>query len=204
MVHLTFCFDLELSLTFSQGCYYFKLCSMPLITAVITHWVLHWIIHVPMTVQFGLVNLLLIVHVVYKIFFTRKIVFITKSLWKLCGIIAKKCSLLTLQAVDELTGSEKEGRELHVGRTQKNAERQAELKERFERLKHERMNRYQGVNLDVKNLDDGIDDERLRVSTIITYLYKIGMQSFHIIVYCTPVYCTLVYCMVVTSRIYPA
>ena len=44
---------------------------------------------------------------------------------------------------------------------------------------------------------------------IIIYLYKIailqhGMQSFRIIVYCTPVYCTLVYCMVVTSRIYPA
>ena len=70
--------------------------------------------------------------------------------------------LLNLQAVDELNGSEKEGRELYVGRAQKKAERQAELKERFERLKHERMNRYQGVNLYVKNLDDGIDDERLR------------------------------------------
>ena len=49
----------------------------------------------------------------------------------------------------------------------------------------------------------------LGIITIIIYLYKIaildhGMQSFHIIVYCTPVYCTLVYCMVVTSRIYPA
>ena len=47
------------------------------------------------------------------------------------------------------------------------------------------------------------------VNLIIIYLYKIailhhGRQSFHIIVYCTPVYCTLVYCMVVTSRIYPA
>ena len=36
---------------------------------------------------------------------------------------------------------------------------------------------------------------------IIIYLYKIailhhGMQSFQIIVYCTPVYCTLVYCTI--------
>jgi len=61
-----------------------------------------------------------------------------------------------------LNGKDYEGRELYVGRAQKKAERQAELKERFERLKHERMNRYQGVNLYVKNLDDVIDDERLR------------------------------------------
>ena len=78
-------------------------------------------------------------------------------LWRHC-----QCLLLTLQAVDELNGSEKEGRKLYVGRAQKKAERQAEMKERFERLKHERMNRFQGVSLYVKNLDDGIDDERLR------------------------------------------
>merc|ERR1719341_3010726 len=33
---------------------------------------------------------------------------------------------------------------------------------KFEQLKLERLNRYQGVNLYVKNLDDTIDDERLR------------------------------------------
>jgi len=49
-----------------------------------------------------------------------------------------------------------------VGRAQKKAERQQELKRRFEALKMERLNRYQGVNLYVKNLDDTIDDERLR------------------------------------------
>ncbi len=51
---------------------------------------------------------------------------------------------------------------MYVGRAQKKAERQAELKEKFERQKMERMSRYQGVNLYVKNLDDNIDDERLR------------------------------------------
>jgi polyadenylate-binding protein len=51
---------------------------------------------------------------------------------------------------------------LYVGRAQKKAERQQELKRKFEQLKIERLNRYQGVNLYVKNLDDTIDDERLR------------------------------------------
>merc|ERR1712037_937487 len=54
------------------------------------------------------------------------------------------------------------GKTLYVGRAQKKAERQQELKKKFEQLKLERLNRYQGVNLYVKNLDDTIDDERLR------------------------------------------
>lgn len=41
-------------------------------------------------------------------------------------------------------------------------ERQTELKRKFEQMKQDRITRYQGVNLYVKNLDDGIDDERLR------------------------------------------
>jgi len=51
---------------------------------------------------------------------------------------------------------------MYVGRAQKRGERQAELKKKFEMMKIERMNRYQGVNLYIKNLDDTIDDERLR------------------------------------------
>lgn len=66
-------------------------------------------------------------------------------------------------AVAEMNGQELiEGKPLYVGRAQKKLERQQELKRRFEQLKIERMNRYQGVNLYVKNLDDSIDDERLR------------------------------------------
>lgn len=49
-----------------------------------------------------------------------------------------------------------------MGRAQKKSERVAELKRRFEQLKMDRINRYQGVNLYVKNLDDSIDDDRLR------------------------------------------
>ncbi|XP_077108289.1 embryonic polyadenylate-binding protein isoform X3 [Ranitomeya variabilis] len=66
------------------------------------------------------------------------------------------------KAVTEMNGKEINGRLLYVGRAQKRVERQSELKRRFEQIKQERISRYQGVNLYVKNLDDGIDDERLR------------------------------------------
>lgn len=67
------------------------------------------------------------------------------------------------KACEELNTKEmSNGKTLFVGRAQKKAERQAELRRKFEQLKMERMNRYQGVNLYVKNLDDQIDDERLR------------------------------------------
>jgi len=66
------------------------------------------------------------------------------------------------KAVDQLNGKELDGHTIYVGRAQKKVERIAELKEKFERLKVERLNRYQGVNLYVKNLDDTIDDEMLR------------------------------------------
>ena len=66
------------------------------------------------------------------------------------------------KAVDDLNGKVFHEKTLFAGRAQKKAERQAELKDKFERIRMERINRYQGVNLYVKNLDDNIDDERLR------------------------------------------
>jgi polyadenylate-binding protein len=65
-------------------------------------------------------------------------------------------------ACEELNGQDLDGKTVFVGRAQKKAERQAELKKKFEALKMERLNRYQGVNLYVKNLDDTIDDDKLR------------------------------------------
>merc|ERR1711976_884478 len=65
-------------------------------------------------------------------------------------------------AVDDLNGKDMDGKTVYCGRAQKKAERQAELKKKFDALKQERMQRYQGVNLYVKNLDDTIDDDRLR------------------------------------------
>uniref|UniRef100_A0A4W3IVA9 Polyadenylate-binding protein n=1 Tax=Callorhinchus milii TaxID=7868 RepID=A0A4W3IVA9_CALMI len=66
------------------------------------------------------------------------------------------------KAVEEMNGKELNGKLLFVGRAQKKVERQAELKRKFEQLKQERISRYQGVNLYIKNLDDTIDDEKLR------------------------------------------
>jgi len=79
------------------------------------------------------------------------------------GFVAFEDPEAAESAVEDLNGREVfEGKMLYVGRAQKKAERQQELKRKFEQLKMERMTRYQGVNLYVKNLDDTIDDERLR------------------------------------------
>lgn len=48
-----------------------------------------------------------------------------------------------LQAVDHMNGKDVSGQQLFVGRAQKRAERQSELKRRFEQMKQERQNRYQ-------------------------------------------------------------
>jgi len=68
------------------------------------------------------------------------------------------------EAVTELNGYEIPGgeRKITVCRAQKKSERQQELKRKYEAQKAERMQKYQGVNLYVKNLDDTVDDEMLR------------------------------------------
>jgi polyadenylate-binding protein len=54
------------------------------------------------------------------------------------------------------------GKKLYVGRAQKRDERERELRGRFEKLKLERQNKMQGVNLYVKNLGEDCDEKRLR------------------------------------------
>ncbi|CAL8367765.1 unnamed protein product [Lota lota] len=66
------------------------------------------------------------------------------------------------KAVEEMNGKDLNGKILYVGRAQKRTERQGELKRKFDQIKQDRIQRYQGVNLYVKNLDDTINDERLR------------------------------------------
>ncbi|CAB3408319.1 unnamed protein product [Caenorhabditis bovis] len=51
---------------------------------------------------------------------------------------------------------------IFVCRAQKKSERQAELKKKHEMMKAERMQKYHGVNLYVKNLDESVDDEGLK------------------------------------------
>lgn len=65
-------------------------------------------------------------------------------------------------AVNNYNGQDMNGKTLYVGRAQKKGERQAELKKKFDLMKMERISRTHGVNLYIKNLDDCIDDERLR------------------------------------------
>ncbi|KAK1800676.1 hypothetical protein P4O66_005882 [Electrophorus voltai] len=66
------------------------------------------------------------------------------------------------RAVDEINGKELNGKKVYVGYAQKKGERQTGLKRKFEQMKQDGMTRYQGDNLYVKNLDDGLDDARLR------------------------------------------
>ncbi|KAF5879493.1 putative polyadenylate-binding protein [Botrytis fragariae] len=65
-------------------------------------------------------------------------------------------------AVDELNGKDFKGQDLYVGRAQKKHEREEELRRSYEAARIEKASKYQGVNLYVKNLDDDIDDEKLR------------------------------------------
>lgn len=66
------------------------------------------------------------------------------------------------KAVDELNGKKFDDKEWYVGKAQKKSEREQELKNKFEQSAKEAVDKYQGVNLYVKNLDDSIDDEKLK------------------------------------------
>jgi polyadenylate-binding protein len=66
------------------------------------------------------------------------------------------------KAVDDLNGLDFRGQELYVGRAQKKHEREEELRKSYEAARIEKASKYQGVNLYIKNLDDDVDDEKLR------------------------------------------
>ena len=66
------------------------------------------------------------------------------------------------QAVETLNGTTVNGRQLYCARAQSKKERLAELAHRYKAERMERFSRYQGFNLYVKNLDDEVNDERLR------------------------------------------
>eukprot|EP00118_Oscarella_pearsei_P024540 m.306275 g.306275 ORF g.306275 m.306275 type:complete len:673 (+) comp41105_c0_seq1:189-2207(+) len=65
-------------------------------------------------------------------------------------------------AVEAMNGKELNGKRLYAARAQKKGERQQELRARFDMMRQERISRYQGVNLYIKNLDDEVNDEKLR------------------------------------------
>lgn len=65
-------------------------------------------------------------------------------------------------AVDALHDQDFNGKKLYVSRAQKKSEREEELRKSYEQAKQEKMSKYQGVNLYIKNLEDDIDDDKLR------------------------------------------
>ncbi|KAI6109480.1 polyadenylate binding protein [Pisolithus sp. B1] len=66
------------------------------------------------------------------------------------------------RAVESLHDLELHGKNLYVARAQKKAEREEELRRSYEQAKMERLSKYAGVNLYIKNLEDDIDDDKLR------------------------------------------
>lgn len=66
-----------------------------------------------------------------------------------------------VKAVEELNDKEINGQKLYVGRAQKKRERLEELKKQYESTRLEKLAKYQGVNLFIKNLEESIDSEKL-------------------------------------------
>uniref|UniRef100_A0ACD6AGP9 Uncharacterized protein n=1 Tax=Avena sativa TaxID=4498 RepID=A0ACD6AGP9_AVESA len=66
------------------------------------------------------------------------------------------------EAIRIINGKMVKGTILYVARAQKKAERQAELKAKFERERTEKLKKFEGLNLYIKNLDDSINDVHLR------------------------------------------
>lgn len=67
-----------------------------------------------------------------------------------------------VKAIEALNDQEFKTKKLYVGRAQKKSERLEELKKQYEAARVEKLSKSQGVNLFIKNLDDSIDDEKLR------------------------------------------
>jgi len=66
------------------------------------------------------------------------------------------------KAVDEMNDTELGGKKIYVSRAKKKNEREEELKKQYEKIREEKLNKYQGVNLYIKNLDESVTDEVLR------------------------------------------
>ncbi|PON67170.1 Polyadenylate binding protein [Trema orientale] len=66
------------------------------------------------------------------------------------------------RSVEALNGKKFDDKEWYVGKAQKKAEREMELKGRFEQTVKETVDKYEGLNLYVKNLDDSITDDKLK------------------------------------------
>jgi polyadenylate-binding protein len=66
------------------------------------------------------------------------------------------------EALQKLNGKSIDDKVLYVGKAQKKAERQAELKAKFQQGIEGKVEKPQGINLYLKNIDDSINDEKLK------------------------------------------
>ncbi|OAY35493.1 polyadenylate-binding protein 2 [Manihot esculenta] len=66
------------------------------------------------------------------------------------------------QSVESLNGKIFDDKEWYVGKAQKKSEREIELKGQFEQTLKETVDKTEGLNLYVKNLDDSITDDKLK------------------------------------------
>ncbi|XP_010429282.1 PREDICTED: polyadenylate-binding protein 4 [Camelina sativa] len=66
------------------------------------------------------------------------------------------------RAVEALNGKKFDDKEWYVGKAQKKSERELELSRRYEQGSRDSGNKFDGLNLYVKNLDDTVTDEKLR------------------------------------------
>jgi len=82
----------------------------------------------------------------------------TKDIGRAFGFVNYTEHESAQRAVDEMNGKLLGDREVFVGRAQKKQERDMLLK----KLREERAQKYQGINLYVKNLDDSVTDEKLQ------------------------------------------
>jgi len=83
---------------------------------------------------------------------------------KMFGFVNFETHEAAAKAVEELNGKKVGEKEMYVGRAEKKARREAEMRRKLEQRRAEQQAKYQGVNLYVKNLDEGIDDDKLRTA----------------------------------------
>jgi polyadenylate-binding protein len=78
------------------------------------------------------------------------------------GFVNFQSSDSAAAAVEKLNGTINDAKVLFVGRAQRKAEREHELKAKFEQERISRYEKLQGANLYLKNLDDDFTDEKLK------------------------------------------
>ncbi|KAL1192246.1 Polyadenylate-binding protein 3 [Cardamine amara subsp. amara] len=78
------------------------------------------------------------------------------------GFVNFECTEAAAMAVEKMNGISLGDDVLYVGRAQKKSEREEELRRKFEQERINRFEKSQGANLYLKNLDDSVDDEKLK------------------------------------------